>query len=225
MHYFVTLQSNWKYMQEIVHMTDYKLSLRDRILDTAISAMVKRGVKAVKMDDVAAALGISKRTLYEIYDTKETVVYEGIKRFHRLKDEELVSYARDANHNVLDIIIFLYRQHMKDSGTIPITFYEDIMKYPMIVAYLDERKQLQQQNLLQFLQRGVDEGFFRRDINYRLVLHLFEALGSYLHQTHLYEQYSFEELFFNMLFVTLRGCCTSKGIEKLDKFFEENRRG
>jgi hypothetical protein len=39
----------------------------------------------------------------------------------------------------------------------------------------------------------------------------------------LYQQYTFEDLFFNMLFVSLRGLCTPKGIEKLDKFFAETK--
>ena len=33
----------------------------------------------------------------------------------------------------------------------------------------------------------------------------------------LYKTYTFEELFHNMVFVTLRGFCTIKGIEELDR--------
>ena len=48
-------------------------------------------------------------------------------------------------------------------------------------------------------------------------------MGNYMQQTQLYHKFTFEELFFNMLFVTLRGFCTAKGISKLDQFFAANR--
>ena len=206
-------------MQEIKTFTDYKLSLRDRILDTAMKDFARRGVKAVKMDDIAAALAISKRTLYEIYDTKEQVIFEGLKRYHRLKSEELAAYANDPRHDVLDVIIFIYRRRINDFSALNPAFYEEISKYPQIVEYIESQKQHRQQVFIRFMQRGVDEGSFRSDINYTIICHVFEALGSYMQRAHLYNQYSFEELFFNMLFVTLRGFCTAKGITKLDQFF------
>ena len=221
--FFVTLHPNYKFMQEIKTFTDYKLSLRDRILDTAMKDFARRGVKAVKMDDIAAALAISKRTLYEIYDTKEQVIFEGLKRYHRLKSEELAAYASAPHHDVLDIIIFIYRRRINDSSALNPAFYDEISKYPQIVEYLESQKQRRQQDFIQFMQRGVDEGFFRNEINYTIISHVFEALGSYMQQTRLYYKYSFKELFFNMLFVTLRGFCTAKGISKLDQFFAANR--
>lgn len=210
-------------MQEIKTFTDYKISLRDRILDTAMKDFVRRGVKAVKMDDIAAALAISKRTLYEIYDTKEQVIFEGLKRYHRLKDEELLAFAHDPHHDVLDIVIFLYRRHIGDSSSLNPAFYEEVRKYPQIVDYLEQQQQYRRNDFIVFMQRGVDEGFFRNDINYTIISHVFEALGNYMQQTQLYHKFSFEELFFNMLFVTLRGFCTAKGISKLDQFFAANR--
>ena len=47
-------------MQEITRdLTDYRIGLRDKILETAMAAFEKKGVKAVKMDDIATALSIS----------------------------------------------------------------------------------------------------------------------------------------------------------------------
>ena len=47
--------------------TCYKLELRNRILKAAMTEFLHKGVKSVKMDDIANTLAISKRTLYEIY--------------------------------------------------------------------------------------------------------------------------------------------------------------
>ena len=206
-------------MQEIKNFTNYKLQLMDRILDTVVAAVTTRGIKAVKMDDVATELGISKRTLYEIYDDKETLVLEGVKHYHQRKKTALNVYAAN-NHNVLDVIIHFYEIHIKESKTVNPLFYEDMIKYPRIVAYFEQKRQHGRDDFQNFMKRGVEEGLFRDDIDYSIITHVFEALGSYMREKHLYQRYTFEELFFNMLFVSLRGVCTMEGIRQLDNFFK-----
>lgn len=210
-------------MQEIKTFTDYKLQLMDRILDTVIAAVTARGIKAVKMDDVATQLGISKRTLYEIYDDKETVVFEAVKHYHENKKVALNVYAANS-HNVLDVIIHFYEMQINESKNVNPLFYEDIVKYPRLVAYLDGKKQNNRDNFMRLMKRGVEEGLFREDIDYGIIAHMFEAQGNYLRNKRLYQQYTFEKLFFTMLFVSLRGFCTQKGIEQLDQFFASNKR-
>ena len=70
---------------------------------------------------------------------------------------------------------------------------------------------------LEIMHKGVDEGYFRSDVNYELVVKLFDSIGLYMSEKELYQDYSFEELFCNMVFVAIRGFCTIKGIEELDK--------
>lgn len=61
----------------------YRETLKGKILTAAMAAFTKKGIKAVKMDDIAAALSISKRTLYELYENKEDLLLEGIKRYNK----------------------------------------------------------------------------------------------------------------------------------------------
>lgn len=210
-------------MQEKQNLSDYKQSLRNRILDTAIRNFAQRGVKGTKMDDVAVQLGISKRTLYEIYDTKEQVLFEGIRRQNELRNETLNAFSANPEHNVLDIIIYTYGMHVKESGNVKPQFFKEIQRYPRIAEYIEEQKSRKADEFLDFIKRGIDEGLFLPDIDYRLIAHVFEALGRYMNDQQLYEHYSFEQLFLNMLFVTLRGFCTQKGIVQLDRFFKEQR--
>ncbi len=209
-------------MQEIKNFTDYKLQLKERILEAAMKAFVSKGIKAVKMDDVAALLGISKRTLYEIYDDKETLVFEGVKHFHTLKQESIDRFAAE-NHNVLDIVIFIYESHIRMYKAINPVFYEDLAKYPRVSAFIEEMQKANQQNFMVFTNRGIEEGLFLPNINYPIIAHLFRALNLYMHEKRLYQQYSFQELIFNMMFVSLRGFCTTKGIEQIDKYFADNK--
>jgi len=203
-------------MQEQRVFTDYKLQLRDRILSTAMTAFSSGGIKATKMDDIASLMSISKRTLYEIYDNKETLLFECIRNYHTVKNRELNEYMKQPGRDVLDIVIYLYRNSIREAAAVKPTFYEELGKYPQILEYLNEQKQRKHDEFLRFMLRGIREGYFRKDLNYDIISHVFQALGTYMHREHLYEHYTFEDLFFNMLFITLRGFCTAKGINKLD---------
>ena len=54
--------------------TIYRQELKGKILVTAMSLFKREGIKRVKMDDIAQALSISKRTLYETYENKEQLL-------------------------------------------------------------------------------------------------------------------------------------------------------
>lgn len=205
-------------MQEIKDLTPYRQSLRDRILDAAMILFAKHGIRAVKMDDVSHALSISKRTLYELYDNKEQVLLEGVKKYRKKRHEEFLQEV-ERSKDVMDIILYIYRIKMEEFQLLNPNFYSDLARYPNILASIERDHDEQHKQFMDFMQRGISEGYFRSDLNYDLIGRLFEALGRYMMENELYRSYSMEELFRNMIFVTLRGFCTKKGVDKLDTFF------
>ena len=68
-----------------------RLELRERIIDTALNSFATHGIKSITMDDIAAALGISKRTLYEVFSDKETLLMECLLKAQREGD----AYVKD----------------------------------------------------------------------------------------------------------------------------------
>lgn len=205
-------------MQEIKDLTPYRQSLRDRILDAAMILFAKHGIRAVKMDDVSHALSISKRTLYELYDNKEQVLLEGVKKYRKKRHEEFLQEV-ERSKDVMDIILYIYRIKMEAFQLVNPNFYSDLARYPNILASIERDHDEQHKQFMDCMQRGISEGYFRSDLNYDLIGRLFEALGRYMMENELYRSYSMEELFRNMIFVTLRGFCTKKGVDKLDTFF------
>jgi AcrR family transcriptional regulator len=191
--------------------------LPDIILDSAMKAFAERGIRAVKMDDIAAALSISKRTLYEIYETKEQLLYEGVREYHERMTERMDKISTESD-NVMEIMLKVYRLKVEEFRVTTPAFYSDLVKYPRVLRYLNRENQRTRVKSLRFLARGVDEGFFRDDVNYELAGRLFDALGRYVMSQQLYKQYTIEEIFNNLIFVTFRGLCTPKGIKALERF-------
>ena len=211
--FLVTLWAKWLLMQEITRdLTDYRIGLRDKILETAMAAFEKKGVKAVKMDDIATALSISKRTLYEIYDDKEALLYEGISKRDRLRHDQIQSYA-SKGHNVMEILKEAYRVNSNASRNICPAFYEDIHRYPKIEQYMQKVRAQKCAEILDFMHLGVEQGFFRSDINYNLFLILCDSVADAIINNKLLSTYTMDELYYNFFLVPLRGVCTEKGLQ------------
>ena len=210
------MQQNLILMQEIKETTAYKKLLKGRILETAMKAFAERGVKAVRMDDVAQMLGISKRTLYEIYRDKEELLYQGVMHFDQEAKKSMNAFIQQAS-SVMDIILEAYQRRVLRTGTVNPLFYEDIQKYPKVTDYLIKEREHAYDQFLGFLQRGVREGYFRDDINYELVAQMFNAINTFVMTQHLLSRYSIQQVFANMLLIPLRGFCTKKGLQVIDK--------
>ena len=201
-------------MQEKKTITAYKQGLREVILKTAMEAFAEKGIRAVKMDDIAEKLTISKRTMYEIYATKEELLYEGVKAIHERQKAKIAELSK--HKDLMEILVKYYRIRVEESHGTSQAFYNDLIKYPRVLRYLNREKMHTRENLLKFFERGVYEGYFRDDINYELAARLFDAIGRYVMEQRLYSQYSIEELFTSLSFVSLRGLCTEKGLQKLE---------
>ena len=67
-----------------------RVELKDRIIETASEAFTTHGIKSITMDDIAASLGISKRTLYEVFQDKESLLTQCILK----RQEEMLFWQR-----------------------------------------------------------------------------------------------------------------------------------
>ena len=200
------------------HVTPYRQLLKERILDTAMEQFARRGIRAVRMDDLAQNLGISKRTLYEIYANKEDLLYEGVKKYHAKRLEENRRIVEGAG-NVMDILLMLYRHSVTELRKVVPSFYSELERYKKVVDYLHAEDKRRFGERKAFVERGVEEGYFRKDINVELVLHFFEAIGFHALREDLFSKYSIDDIYNSVVFLSLRGLCTEKGQKRMDQFF------
>ena len=204
-------------MQETKNISPYKKGLRDKIITTAMEAFAQKGIRHVKMDDVAKELGISKRTLYEIFDKKEDLLYEGVKFYLGDRRTQMEVKAQECK-NVMEIILQAYKLKVEEFRQTNHCFYTDLVKYPKVARYLAQQNQQMLTNMTKFIERGIEEGYFRKEVNPELVARLFDALGKYVMEQQLYCLYTIEDIFTNLVFVTIRGICTEKGIEVIKQW-------
>lgn len=197
--------------------TEYRQELRRKILKTASQEFRAHGIKAVKMDDIANILSVSKRTVYEIYENKEQLLMETVKEDLYNIDIQLRRFVAEDNHSVIDIMLEFYRLQMRNlSGVTPIYFAE-LHRYPEILKWIEHKRSENNCESKKFFEQGKREGFFREDANHDLISKVCNGAMTYLMENQFYKQYELKEIFRNVIMLFIRGLCTLKGIVELDK--------
>lgn len=202
-------------MTNPVRPTPYKLELRTKILDVAMNQFKQKGIRNVRMDDIATMLGISKRTLYEIYNNKEQLLYEGVVRDEEMRSALIHEFSRTAE-NEMEIIVEVLKMKLRELGQINPLFFSELHKYETVVEYLRQTHLKSNQESLSFFLHGVEGGFFRKHVNYELILQMSNAVMNHVVEEKLYNRVSLQEIFVNYVNVIIRGLCTEKGLEILD---------
>lgn len=123
------------------------------------------------MSDIAQTANISKRTLYQLFEDKESLLIDGID--YRINCyQTLWNELEKGPYTVLDTILLFFREVMNHPKWFTQKFYEELKLFPKAA----ERDRIQNKQFelkcMAVLSRGVQEGVFEKDLNYGIVVKL-----------------------------------------------------
>jgi AcrR family transcriptional regulator len=198
--------------------------LREQIVSTALSLFTTQGIKGITMDDIASAMGISKRTLYEVFADKETLLLECMN-MSKAGTANYMKEVSDNSANVMEVLLKLYQASLEQLHKVNPKFFEDIKKYPRVSREIERRRNAEAAERLAFYRLGMKQGFFREDINLDIVNDLvFTQLDQLVNSSNeLTRKYSFREVYETIMFTYLRGITTDSGARMLDVFIQSHR--
>jgi AcrR family transcriptional regulator len=192
---------------------------KDIILESARYLFFERGTKSVNMDDIAAALGISKKTIYSHFSSKDEIVACEIDT--HISDHACgVERVKSVSKNAIDELRLIYQMDMESHQKMKPIFVSDIQKY-----YPDCWKKLQDffktcvlNTIVENMKRGQLEGLYRLTIDVEFIASqyfhsVFNMIDFFAHQ----RTRSFGDLEKELMYYHLNGIGTSKGIKYLDK--------
>lgn len=200
-----------------------RAELRERIVVAAMEAFRSKGIKSITMDDIAAALGISKRTLYEVFSDKESLLKECILKAQEDRDKYL-QQVYEESHNVLEVILAVFQKSIEMFHRTNKRFFEDIKKYPRVYEMMRARQDSDSEKTMSFFKVGVDQGIFRSDVNFAIVNMLVREQFDVLLNTDICNEYPFIEVYESIMFTYIRGISTEKGAKVLEDFIQEYRK-
>ena len=200
-----------------------RAELRERIIMTSTEAFTSKGIKCITMDDIAAALGISKRTLYEVFADKETLLKESILKIQQDRDKYLQEVYEHSS-NVLEVNLAVFQKSIEIFHKTNKRFFEDIKKYPKVYAMMQDRQDSDSEKTMFFFKSGVEQGIFRSDVNFAIVNLLVREQFDVLLNTDICSEYPFIEVYESIMFTYIRGISTEKGAKVLEDFIQEYRK-
>ena len=204
-----------------------KENVRELILKTALEQFTKRGIKDVKMDDIASILSISKRTIYELYNDKEQLLLEALKLHNEIILSEGKQIVRNASHT-LEIILKLYDKYVDIISSINRKFFTDLKKYPDICKSKKHNEEQNDKKFLAWIEMGRKQGLFREDANLEIFSYILRKNLETIFTVNMNAEenelgkFSPHELGRTLIIFYLRGISTPKGQEIIETYLKEN---
>lgn len=195
-----------------------------------VSEMIKMlGVKSVRMDDVANDLGMSKRTLYEMFGDKEEMLYASLCFMMDEHARTLTKLATTCD-SMLEILLMSVRELCKSglSSEMECRLSTNLKKfYPNIYDRI-QRYHAEQglANLRYALDRCRAEGYLDENADIELMARLFLTnMGVVMNSNNisLPEGVSKEKAFSVLIINFLRGMASVEGLRKIDEILARER--
>lgn len=195
------------------------------IIETATEMFGSRGIKAVSMDDLSHELGISKRTLYENFSSKDELLSECIK-FNREKRQnelnELVENCQDSMEIIVKVMYY-FLNLMKKLNPM---FMEEIrhVQFQGAREIFEQDIKRRQEGIRELLIRGMDEGFISKDIDIDLVAKMIGNDGKENSMGNICKTEGVQRVFASVYLIFFRGMATPKGVERIDELIERYKK-
>ncbi len=139
---------------------------RENIIRAASEKMRLLGIRSVSVDDICQDLGMSKKTFYVYFETKDALIDELLQR----REQEMLDdlNRKTKGKTVMNLLLNFMKvmRDLKDVRQVPPLLYDLKKYYPQqLKDHLQRLKMMNRDISARFLQQGIDEGMFRKDLD------------------------------------------------------------
>ena len=137
--------------------------LQEKIIEASVTLFFKSGIKAVSMDDVARQVGISKRTLYEYFSSKDVLLVACIDELNNRRVARMEEYISKQS-TFFDFMIASTMDSLEFFQTVSPDFLNDLKRFKYDGAREKFSKQLEEsrKNLHDLIEDGKRNGYIER---------------------------------------------------------------
>ncbi|MBF9221569.1 TetR/AcrR family transcriptional regulator [Hymenobacter ruricola] len=197
------------------------MEIKDRILNHAQALFMRNGIKSVSMDDIAADMAMSKKTLYKWFENKDQIVLATMNRHLNQVQGECAAVAGPAA-NAIEEMLTISRWADEQFSNVHPSIFNDLKKYHPVAWELFGRHKnsfiLEQ--ITRNLRRGMAEGLFRPDLDVDVLARLNLAQIELAFDPTLYPPAQFSPMRVNRVFDEhfLLGVATLKGHKLINDY-------
>ena len=197
--------------------------IEERILTAAETLFLQYGIRSVTMDDIAKALAVSKKTIYQHFKDKDEIVLEVSERIF-LKEKELMNRMHEQGETVIHEMVLLSKYLREHVATVNPSAMYDLQKFykeawQVFLAFQQDCLKLIEDTII----KGIAEGYFRSDINPKIlaILRSETITLSFDQQLFPREQFDPQEVQMQLFEQFINGILTDKGRHLYQKYSEK----
>jgi AcrR family transcriptional regulator len=199
------------------------MDYRQRILEESATMFRTYGIRAVTMDMLANQMGISKRTIYEVFKDKDELL-KGVLKWMTKKQRVLIDHTLDESENVIEAIfkiLDIMTEHLRNMSPAfrldMKRFHNDLVKKLKETGefpYYKENKEI--------IIRGINQGIFRENIDIEITDKCMQEVIRMTNDNDVLSADDFinEKVIRDFYINYLRGISTQKGLDLIN-FYEQ----
>ncbi|WP_430936593.1 TetR/AcrR family transcriptional regulator [Saccharicrinis sp. 156] len=199
---------------------------KDEYIEKITPLFLQYGIKSVSMDDIAKELGVSKKTLYQVFSDKKELVTKTIEHIKSDMENIIREYSK-SNLNVIEKEARQRKKYMETYLKIKPTYVYDLKKfYPTVFHdFMEYKTQLISETTRNFVQEGQDQGLFRNDLDPEFMSKLTATLTFAVFHPEI-DTFSESDLtskrFSDQFFIYhMNGICSEKGRKLLNELLKD----
>ncbi|RYD82598.1 MAG: TetR/AcrR family transcriptional regulator [Sphingobacteriales bacterium] len=178
------------------------------------------GSKSLTMDDISQHLGISKKTLYQVVANKAELI-DKIVQLTIDDHMDGVQCMVQGAENAIEEMLQIYRQNNAMMKKMNVSLAFELKKYfPESWEKLENfRNEFIHQSVIRNLTNGMQTGFYRDDLNIKVIATLYAVRTLDMMNTALFppDEFPSNTILHEMFLYHLRGIASAKGLEYLEK--------
>ena len=146
------------------------METRQRILEIAMAQFARFGVRTITMEDLARQAGISKKTIYQEFEDKKDLV-KAVFAAILEQDRKRLAFILEQGDGVIEHLVQTSKMMRERLTSInPLVILEVQKYFPEAWNLFESFKQETiQQDLIKVLERGKELGYFRPEIDSRVL--------------------------------------------------------
>jgi AcrR family transcriptional regulator len=200
---------------------------RERILQKATDLFMRYGIRSITMDEIAAQLGVSKKTIYQFFTDKDAMVEAVVNEEMTRNEEDCRGFSREADNAVHEVFLAMddVQEMLKVMNP---QLIHDLEKHHA-VAY-KRLKQYKYQFLFavikENLERGFREDIYRAGLNADLITrHRIETAFMVFNQEAFPQnKYPLNQTCLELAILYLHSICNTKGKKLIEKYLNERQK-
>ena len=203
------------------------METKERIVKKAHELFMLYGIRSVSMDEIAAHLGISKKTIYQYFEDKDAIV-DGVLNIEiEMNEKNFMQQQQNAENAVHEIFldIDLIQEMLK--GMNPSILF-DLEKYhPTAYKKLNDHKNNFYYGIMcNNLKRGIAENVYKEDINIDILSRFRVSSIFLIFNPEVFPslKYNLTETFWEITANFLHGLVTVKGNKLIDKYKVQSKK-